>query len=656
MSDKPFIAELHDIGKLVDWDAPYMKRIKPGSPKHTFKNFVFSQLGITEPSSPSWWNQFSDEVKSLSSTKVPKDHISDVILTNIADELAASISRTWGKKGAVAEGLYVLWNPDFYQKEVNAHKKWAAVATQTELKNLLLFIDKCNSPEEFFGKYGENLRLTAEDKSAPFNIIDLLTHLELTGKIHRVLKRHSKFDQQKNKLIYGGSEIQQINEATGGRIDKPDQKGKWIYRLIFCSIAFPQSLTRLQDLNIFRKRVDLIKAFSEDENMKDYVLFFTYDFMCLFIPRESEAKIQGLLEPFLVAGFLIDYKEMEAELNLLTSSFIKSDYKKPKSLANRYLKIYERRTDASLPNEIPPPLCDSCQIRQGKERIKEQIREYLCDICYEIREIGEPAREYAEWEEKGLRASWMKITLDQDQLLKTIHRLFEEYVDKHSAMQAVINSDKITLKGAFRPLAVQVDFVKDYKLLLDAFNKKIYEIKDNEGKPFFTKETFLYPIDSYYEFGIFKVYSGDAILKVLDLFNNLLEEYFPNCSKDSPIKLSLSLAHIKYPYQEHWRFLSKPENILNIQSTMGAKLNINIVQYKLLREKIRGEDAKLSHFLYRLADIEAETKSNMTVMLEILENRKRFPALLELVQNGLSVQQILDFYKLTRGEDIDDRR
>jgi hypothetical protein len=114
--------------------------------------------------------------------------------------------------------------------------------------------------------------------------------------------------------------------------------------------------------------------------------------------------------------------------------------------------------------------------------------------------------------------------------------------------------------------------------------------------------------------------------------------------------LSLSIAHVKYPYQEHWRFLSKPENIINIQSPRIAKLGINVVQYKLLREKIRREDRKLSHFLHRLADIEVETKSNMTVMLEILNNRKKFPALLELTQKGLSVRQILDFYKLTREE------
>jgi len=291
-------------------------------------------------------------------------------------------------------------------------------------------------------------------------------------------------------------------------------------------------------------------------------------------------------------------------------------------------------------------------MRQGKERIKNQTREYLCNTCYDIRQMGEPAREYAGWEEKGLRAAWMKITLEQEQLLKTIYRLYEKYVDTHPATQNVSSNDKKVLKESFRPLAVQMDFVKDYKFLLMALKKRIYEIKNSKGEFIFTKETFLYPIENYYEFGVFKVYSSKDILSVLDLFCNLLEEYFSQCLEDSPIKLSLSIAHIKYPYQEHWRFLSKPENIINIQSPRSAKLGIDIVQYKLLREKIRREDQKLSHFLHRLADIEVETKSNMTVMFEILKNRRKFPALLELTQNSLSVRQILDFYKLTREVEI----
>ena len=640
-----YIAELHDIGKLVDKDAPGLRSIKIRG--HTFHDFDFSQIDISQPSSPSWYAQFTDEVGSLTSTKVPQDYIPDVFLTNIADEIAASISRTGGKKGGIAKGLNKLWNPDYYQRKLSAGKKWAAFTTLEELKEMFQFIEECNTPEDFFDRYSENLRLTAEDKSVPLNIVDLFTHIELTGKIYRVLKRHSQIVKEYDKLYleYLNERIQNINEATGGRINQPNQKGKWVYRVVFCNIKFPQSFSRLQDLNVFRKRSDLIKAFSEDERTKDYVLFFTDDSMCLFIPRQDELKILELLRFFLEAGFIIDYKEMEAELNLLTSTMERAHKRFHKDQTTRHLKVYEKRASLEPPLDIPPPLCDSCQMRHGEERIKDQIHEYLCDTCYSIREMGEPASDYAQWDGK---AAWMKITLDQEQLLTSLHRLFEEYVDTHQAMQSVSNSDKELLKESFRPLAVQMDFVKDYKLLLNAFNKQIYEIKDYDGNPLFTTDNFLYPVEGYYEFGLFKVYSGAEVPAVLDLFYNLLKEYFPECLKDSPIKLSLSVAQVKYPYQAHWRFLSMPENIINIQSIGSAKIGIDIFQYNLLRGKIGGEYLKLSHFLHRLADIENETKSNLMITLEIFNNRKKFPALLELTQNGLSVHQILGFYKLTR--------
>lgn len=661
-----FIAELHDIGKLVDKEPLNQAGIQ--IPGHTFYNFDFSQIDVSPPSSPSWYAQYleKDELrppdKDLLNSEEAKKCISDaqiranVLLTKIADGISASISRLelYGRhirRGQVSEGVHKLWNPEFYEKQKRAGMYWSPFTNLKSFKVMFQYIDSCRNYKNFFRDYGEYLSLTPEDKTSPGNIVTLNTHLELVGKIYRTLKRHSLLQSQntRNVLIYNNQPIKNVREACG-HLDLAQQPGRWVFRIISCNIKFFQSFSRLQDLNIFRKRADSIKTFSEGESTKDYVLFFTDDFMCLFIPREEEVEIQKLLEPLLKDGFMIDYKEIEAELNLLTSS-IDRTYQRFHSLSTtRYLKLYEKMTSIELPPKIQPPLCDSCQIRQGKEWSEFQSpKEFLCEICYNIRKIGEPASNYAKWEGK---ASWMKITLDQNQLKKTIQRLFEEYVDTHPTMQGVSNNDKAKLKEAFRPLAVQMDFVKDYKLLLKAFNEMVYEIKDKEGNPFFTKETFLYPIDGYYEFGIFKVYSGEDILRVIDLFLNLMEDkekgYFPECFKDSPIKLSLSVAQVKYPYQEHWRFLSMPENIINIQSSWGAKLDMDIIQYKLLRGKIRREDPKLSHFLHRLADIEIETRSNIIAMLEILEKRKKFPALLEIIHDGLTVRQVLDFYKLTQ--------
>ncbi len=390
MKSETFVSELHDIGKLVDTDALKGSIRFSGQ---TFQDFDFSQIHTSKPSSPNWFTQYSNEIKSLSSTKLPQLYLPDVLLTSIADELSATISRNKrGSKGFEekkeksefkTEGLHVLWNPSFYEKEKERGHSWAAFRTPDELKQMFKFIDECKNSNEFFERFEKNLRLTAEDKSVPFNVVDLFTHLELTGKIYRVLKRHSKIVSENNKfyLDYNGKRISEKNETSGGRINiEPKRRGKWIFRLVFCQVKFPQSLSRLQDLNVFKMRTEQVRAFSEDEKTKDYVLFFTDDFMCLFVPNDNELLITELLEPFTDKGLIIDYTEMEAELNLLTSSYERA-YREFHALpqTNRHLKVYEKQLNSQLPPEMGPNICDSCQIREGKERIKEQVRECLCD-------------------------------------------------------------------------------------------------------------------------------------------------------------------------------------------------------------------------------------------------------------------------------------
>lgn len=85
---EPFIAELHDIGKLVDIDS---------ISGHTFEDFDFSQLNISKPSSASWWGQYHHCVKITEDiNNWPsdiKEYKADLFLLILADHLASSISR-----------------------------------------------------------------------------------------------------------------------------------------------------------------------------------------------------------------------------------------------------------------------------------------------------------------------------------------------------------------------------------------------------------------------------------------------------------------------------------------------------------------------------------------------------------------------------------
>jgi hypothetical protein len=669
MNRLPFIAELHDIGKLVDWDDAELGKIRPGSPRHTFHNFDFSQLGISQPTSPSWLAQWSDSIKDLRATGSLPSCISSeenkacVFLTNIADVLAASISRTWGKKGRTSEGVYVLWNPSFYDRAKEQGKTWVAFRTPGQIKEMFGFIDSCMEPQEFLDKYMDPLLLTPEDKSAPLNFIPLRTHLELTGKIFRVLRYHSRVRSNGSStyLEYDGQRVFQVQEAAGGRWNEPG-RGKWIFRICKCSVRFPQSLVRIQDLNVLelrRRQIEKVvynshHAGGDLERQPYAVLFHTHDFLCLFLPKENHLALRQVLRPLWEKGFWIECEELEAELNLLTSTGertrmqLQSKYPGDSSYGGRYLKLKHIAIWPELATSIEPPLCDLCQQHQGQEFLKDQVREWLCPSCREIRELGEPASAYAGWEETGCPAAWLKVSLDQNLLFSCLRRLFEAYVDAGPGMDGVTHTDKQHLKQGFRPLAAQIEFGREYKEFLQEFRNSLENLTDTVGT-FVLKlgETLLFPIAGYLELTIIRLDSSETLGNVLDLFVRLLRSHFPECVADCPIRISVSLGNPKYPYHEHWSFFSRvqqPGIVLCIQQPGTRQIALTVDQYEAVRRKLTGE--RLSHFLHRLAAIETEG-GEMVALVQALEQRQRFPQIHELMMfHRLSLHQILDFYRL----------
>lgn len=672
MTRFPYIAELHDIGKLVDWDGPGLSgQVQPGSPRHSFHNFDLLQLNISPPSSPSWWGQWSDSLKDIHATGrlpagITEDGKSCVLLTNIADVLAASISRAWGKKGVVEEGLHLLWNPDFYQHAKQKGRHWAAFQSQDELKDMLQFIDSCTGPQEFLDRYSNALLLTPEDKSTPLNFIPLRTHLDLTGKVFRVLRFYSRLVQKGGQIYieYDSQEISQIREAAGGRWNEA-QRGKWIFRLVKCSVLFPQSMVRLQDLNVLDLRRQKIQEVVDSQGVggdierQPYAVFFhTDDFLCLFLPREKHLSLRSVLRPLWEKGFWIECEELEAELNLLTSTGVRTrkqlqqKYPGGTTYGRRYLKLRHLSIWPELDPVIVPPLCDLCQQRQGQEYVKDQVREWLCQSCRETREMGEPASIYAQWEEAGFPVAWIMVSLDQKLLLSCLQRLFEVYVDTGPGMEEVSAQNRQALKEGFRPLAAQMEFVREYEEFLQEFGATLGSLKGRDGASLLTLgETLLFPITGYLELTILRLDSSEILGLVLETFVQQLQARFPECLEDSPICLCVSMGNPKYPYHEHWRFFSEPQKpgvALCVQQPGVRQVAITIAQYAVLKESLAGKG--LSHFLHRLSAVESQV-GEMTALVQALEQRQRFPQIQELmIVHQLGLRQILDFYRLVGPE------
>jgi len=278
MTDKssPYVAELHDIGKLVDTESLRKAGLRVSG--HTYHRFDFTQLGIAPPSSPSWWGQWHHndlkrkdyaQISSLDkANNLPPDLSDDgkaaVMLTVMADGFACAVARTEMEKRqriGREEGIRLLWWPDYYAEQQQQGKHWAAFRTPDELKQMFAFIDQCPTPETFFQKYEEQLRLTPDDKSVPLNFVPLRTHLDLVGKIFRVLRFWSRLVYRDGKpwLEYDDKEIRDIHRAAGSWSREEEKKGEWVFRLVQCHVRFPQSLARLQDLNVLRLRREKIE-------------------------------------------------------------------------------------------------------------------------------------------------------------------------------------------------------------------------------------------------------------------------------------------------------------------------------------------------------------------------------------------------------------
>jgi len=684
MNNQKFIPEFHDIGKLVDEKVKkdVEKQIGKAWKGHVFVDFDFKSFGISQPTSPSWWGQYHhvcydnnnkkwvncdrkklrkglhtsiDEIDINNWDIIPQNFRLSLFLLILADHLAASVSRATlelERKEAPQEGILKLWNKNYYNFQKKRRKSWAAFKTIDDLKILFNEIENCQSGEEFLNKYRDYLLLTPEDKSIPRNITSLYTHAELVGKIYRVLEKATRVVTEPDGTItieQNGIKVKTIKEAEGGRRTtgtKDVDKGKWQARLVKCWIKFPHSFVRLRDVNLLRKREELVNCIAS--YYKDEVIFATSDFITLFLPPNQDLK--EVLKPLLDWGFYIEVEEILADLGILNSILDEKTLQARKLneqprlnvLNNRGTKVYRKYLMPEIPDKIQPHICDICQQRRGVERIKETIREWICEKCQEIRDIGEPFREYATvWEKEGVKVCWFKFSLDQNKLEKWLDNAFGEYVDSFNFKQADI------LKEEFRALALQVDFNKDYKEMLKEFwerlSKKLSDEEKNDIK---------LPIKEYYELGVFK-YSPQLAQKVIEIFLDVLDEYFPDCisNENSPISLSLSVANIKYPIREHWRFFEEDsKNFLNVRYHKVFDEKYTKDELKLIIEKAINVEASGS-FLHKLAQLEERLQSDIHIAVEIFNNRKKYPEIYELFSKGIKPSKFLNLCRLLRGEE-----
>lgn len=733
MAAQKFIPELHDIGKLAS------EAVGLPEGEHTFDSFDFALHNLTPPASPSWWGQFHHAKKPRYPYDIAKEDINawtfgnlntsnkqDVFLLILADHLASSTSRAiYGEfpGNAGQEGVVKLWNRNFYAAQVQQGKQWAAFQTPADVTRILAEIQNCLSSQEFLNKYSSYLLLTPEDKFIPRNVTSLFTHVELVGKIYRILKRTTHITTQPDGTIAikpdgepDEKKVITIAQAEGSRITTEKAPGKssqtWQARLVKCQITFPHAFVRLQDINLLRKQIELIA--DTKRQCPDEVLFAASDFFTLFLP--VGANLPKIIEPFSASGFHVKIVETTADLGILSSILdrktlnARKDQQRSKESQQRVEALQSRGTHIRLkhflpntPEKLSYPLCDICQQVEGKERVKENIREWVCEKCQTIRNIGVPFEKYAVWEREGVnKVCWFKLTLEQEKLehwltdyafsgyvlgipdasrykINVLVPLREEY-RRLQAMRDTLDAEinqlfedmknggdskilgpqkgkkqqerkaldkelqacqaKLTpYEEEFRPLALQIDFNNDYNALVKAFWVAFQDTEDMQM-----------PLKEYHELGVFK-YSPKLIRDVIETYRKVCAEFFPDCAADdqSPISLSLSIANIKYPIRDHWKYFEQTE-----KSWLNLRQH-NVFEDAYTRQEVTTilnnlpETLRAQSYLHNLSAIQEKLQSDILLQIEVFNNRTQYPQPYQVLQAGISPSRFLNFYKTVKG-------
>ncbi len=625
---RELVPELHDIGKLVDNKA--IRELSRHFENHSFA-YDLSRFGLPEPATLTWLairhHMQIDMTASLGALPgrikaVPLDtedgRLERKSLLNLclADRLAASTSRVVREPaGRVALDTdawrpqrQVLWRT---AKEVVGAEMWSSVRSRDALADLLTLLSEGRSWTVFAEKYGDDLDAVAEDRGFPRNLTTLRTHLELTGKYFRMLERHTTVRRQPLHLVYNRESVGHLNDAWA----------RWQFRLVRCQISFPQKPARTHDLGVF---IELDKVLT-DMMKKDHVLLKTLDSLLLFLPAEESFSLRDAVAPLLDSGFVVQASIVKASLNDLSSGAFRRQVERVRPIA-----LYP-----SLAEQIEPPICDLCQIRQGHRCVDRDsgIVEMLCESCSRLRRLSSEKNRFTKlgglWEQKNLPVAWVRLRLDYERLGKALKRLYERYLrGGPDTTRASVDGEDINDTG------LVVDFTKDFFLLSRRFMEQISECFGDNVERISGENPELLAVALQRE--------GDA-LRIADAFCQEIRHLFPDCVEDSPVVASVSIANAKYPFFEHWQYLDKPKEAVNIQAVGRAHLELSVTQFRRLREL---KPEKASSKLHRAVALGVRTRSELMEKIAFLEDLRDYPELHQAHIEGFSVSQLLNYHML----------
>lgn len=667
MTNDELVPEIHDILKLCE--NTKLSGAEKKVPPHSNPHLVYNYNRIENPT----WEGICKHHHGNNFEIFPDSH--SLFLLDIADSLAAGVSRVKIPNIGTNDIIFKLWK-NYFENVKNTTPYFRPL----NLNEILEFVRKNPKKEDYFKAYQDYLIQRAEDAKLGTNITSLYTHSILTGKFYRILKAARYFisdDLLKDKKTL---------------ISAYNDKGQnWTLNVVKYQIKFAQKPFRVKDLNIFNILQNLRDEI--EEKLNDFVLFTTFnEFLLVLPPNANNDFLRSLLSKY---GFWFEFvrktyklkdpdpntkdlnpniekinpdpeklkkdaklaieKKKKDQKKSLESKLSQIPEEKKKEIEKNIRKGYEKTLNnlewnweikiekekinclfeerseyIDLLSEIKPPICEICQMAPAEcIRIddKSGIKEELCKYCWKIQEKGERLTKLAKWTyEEDIKTAWIKISLNFDKLIDALGELYIEYLKE---LKIPDPKEKAEIR-----FSVLSEFQFDYERFLKQLNEKIVSEFNEENIEKILDDFFCIKIDNLSD-----------IIKILRLYNSLIDYFFPKFKEtvESPIKLVISESSVKFPFFEHWKYLENPKNDVDIKLIGKGEMEVKLSKLDELLHLKLGDKAAL-HKLAKIAEISKE----LTYMEIVSKDGKRdHPDLQKAIfSDGFEISDILTYVKI----------
>lgn len=595
----------------------------------------------------------------------------EFILISLADWKASAISRRLRSvKHHLFYKVFKVWKDDKSDEKLREKK---------DIKEIIDSLKKGEDPNIVFDKNLAHLKRRSEDAKV-CSFASLFVHSDLTEKWFNFFNDNNDY--------FGLPEL--ISSTRDARRNIYDISGrKGVKKPIFfvrLKLNVNQKLARISDTKIINEVKNLMKKIPQAISGSQE-LYNLYDEI-LLVMRPN--KIEDEIEEIKVKESL--EKQLQS-IDIFTTNYylegnILKTYLSNKKFLHNFDELFGEYQHSFYPKleekiEITKEdlqssdkdyveaklamLCELCQLAsatvtlpkknynpQTGEITKSNVSEHLCSSCANLRfeqereekptgvsneeKGGKIGRNIARWEfeaeekKKDIKLCFIKISLNMKELVLVLKERFQEEFEIDD-----IGDEDLGF-------SIVQEFLSDYKQFVDEYREKIFESYEEDKRINILPNFFCLKMEK--EEGNKR---GKKIKDIVDQFITLYQQNFPKFKKEkSPIEFSLTYSNIKYPFTEHWRYLTyRAKHSLNIFAVRKSLLEIEIDKYHKLSQ-MRIDSKRVSSFLHNLAKIEERTGNRLLLEIEVIRRRKDLgdEIFWPFTQRQINVSEILSYYKI----------